>query len=198
MNRLMSIPAVAITLVVAACGSSGSGMNMGASPSTETAKAATSAMKTANAAFNDADVVFAQGMIPHHQQAVAMAALAFESASASSTKVRDLATRIRGAQDPEIQTMTKWLVTWSKPMMAEMPGMAGMMSAGEMAALGKATGAAFDQMWLTMMIKHHQGAITMANAEMASGANPAAIALATHIVDAQQAEIAEMSKLKAG
>ena len=196
MNRLMSIPVLAITLTAAACGSS---MNMGASPSTAAATkaATTSGAKTASAAFNDADVSFAQGMIPHHQQAVAMATMALDPASASSTKVREIATRIRGAQDPEIQTMTKWLATWSKPMMADMSGMVGMMSADDMASLRKTTGTAFDQMWLTMMIKHHQGAITMANTEKASGTSPDALALATQIISAQQAEIVEMSKLVA-
>src|SRR5262245_14771662 len=78
--------------------------------------------------FNDADVTFAQNMIPHHQQAVQMAKMA--ARRASDPEVKQLAAQIKGAQDPEIQTMTGWLTAWSKPVMPSgghhgmvMPGM---------------------------------------------------------------------------
>jgi len=59
---------------------------------------------------NDADVAFAQQMIPHHQQAVEMAQLA--ETRAESPEVKDLAADIEAAQDPEIETMTGWLDSW--------------------------------------------------------------------------------------
>ncbi len=57
------------------------------------------------------DVMFAQMMIPHHQQAIEMADIALGKPSASAT-VRDLATQIKAAQDPEITVMSGWLTAW--------------------------------------------------------------------------------------
>ncbi len=187
-RRILFGVAIALTLVAAACGDSGGS----ATPST--------------AAFNDADVSFAQGMIPHHAQAVEMADIA--STRASSAKVKDLASRIKAAQGPEIATMTAWLKSWNKPVTASsgggMAGMAGMgsgasamgmMSDADMKGLGAASGAAFDKMFLTMMIDHHKGAIDMAKTEQTDGKFAATKALAGSIVTAQQAEIDEMGKL---
>ena len=187
-RRILFGVAIALTLVAAACGDSGGS----ATPST--------------AAFNDADVSFAQGMIPHHAQAVEMADIA--STRASSAKVKDLASRIKAAQGPEIATMTAWLKSWNKPVTASsgggMAGMAGMgsgasamgmMSDADMKGLGAASGAAFDKMFLTMMIEHHKGAIDMAKTEQTDGKFAATKALAGSIVTAQQAEIDEMGKL---
>jgi uncharacterized protein (DUF305 family) len=62
--------------------------------------------------FNDADVAFAQGMIPHHEQAIEMSELA--DGRAQSAEVKELATAIKAAQGPEIQTMTNWLESWGE------------------------------------------------------------------------------------
>ena len=70
--------------------------------------------------------------------------------------------------------------------------MPGMMSSDQMQQLSQAHGAAFDNMFLQMMIEHHQGAIEMAKTELAEGANPDAKTLAQKIIDSQQAEITEM------
>jgi uncharacterized protein (DUF305 family) len=158
-------------------------------------------------AHNSADVEFAQQMIPHHEQALDMAKIALTRAQ--SPQVKDLAADIEAAQDPEIQTMTGWLKKWGEDtpsgmgghtmddgsMMGDDPMGEGMMSDGDMAALEKASGAAFDQMFLTMMIKHHEGAITMAKDEQRDGKDTAAIELATRIESAQTAEIKLMRKL---
>ena len=202
MKSRISTAASALTIsliMMAACSST-----------TATPKASTTAagLTTASAnkvdAFNPADVSFAQSMIPHHQQAVEMAALALNASAGASIPVKDLATRIKGAQDPEIKLMQGWLVAWKQP--AAMPGSAsgamdgmqhmdGMMSTVEMDALRKAMGPAFDKMWLTMMIAHHQGAVTMAQTEKTSGASAEAKVLADGIIAGQQGEIAEMKKL---
>lgn len=71
--------------------------------------------------FNDADVMFAQQMIPHHQQAIRMAQMA--ASHAQSPKVKALAARIQAEQDLEIRTMTGWLHAWGKPVPTGMPGM---------------------------------------------------------------------------
>jgi len=154
------------------------------------------------AGHNDADVAFAQQMIPHHQQAIEMAQLA--ETRAQSPDVKDLAADIEAAQDPEIETMTGWLDSWGE----EAPGegghgehdmssddMAGMMTEEEMADLEGSSGSAFDQMFLTMMIEHHQGAIEMAQTEQAEGEFPDALAMAEQIESAQTEEIQTMQEL---
>lgn len=147
---------------------------------------------------NQADIAFAQEMIPHHEQAIEMAQLA--PSRAEKQEVRELAEQIEAAQDPEIKTMTGWLKEWDAEssgmdhgdMGGDMPGM---MTDTDMAELEKAKGAAFDRMFLEMMIKHHEGAIEMSETELKDGKHAAAKALAQEIIDAQQAEIDTMNDL---
>jgi uncharacterized protein (DUF305 family) len=150
---------------------------------------------------NDADVTFAQQMIPHHQQAIEMARLA--ETRAASQEVKDLAADIEAAQDPEIATMTGWLESWGEDVpddsMAGMDhgdmsteDMPGMMSEDDMAELEAASGREFDQMFLTMMIEHHEGAIDMAQTEQSDGEYADAIELAEDIEIAQTEEIQTM------
>lgn len=152
-----------------------------------------------SADHNDADVTFAQEMIPHHQQATEMAALA--PSRAESSEVLDLAEQISAAQEPEIATMTSWLESWGEEApegmgsMSDMDSMPGMMSEDEMAELEDAQGPDFDRLFLTMMIEHHEGAIDMAAAEQENGENPDAVALAETIEADQTAEIATMREL---
>ncbi len=156
------------------------------------------------AAHNDADVTFAQEMIPHHQQAIEMSELA--ETRATSPEVKNIAADIKGAQDPEIETMTGWLESWGEDVPGgEMSGMdhgdtsaddmAGMMSEEEMAELEAASDTEFDRMFLTMMIEHHEGAIDMAKSEQEDGEYPDAVALAEEIEKAQTAEITTMNEL---
>ncbi|MDQ6686829.1 MAG: DUF305 domain-containing protein [Actinomycetota bacterium] len=145
--------------------------------------------------FNAADVTFAQSMIPHHQQAVQMARMA--KMHASSTELKQLAGKIDATQGPEIKTMTSWLEHWGKGTgsMNGMNHMLGMVSNTDMKGLGAATGAAFDRMFLTMMVRHHMGAIEMARAEQSRGKSPDAVALAKKIEGAQTVEVAKMRKM---
>ncbi|WP_239310030.1 DUF305 domain-containing protein, partial [Frankia sp. Cj3] len=108
MKRFLPLLAALLSaMVLAACGT-------GSSPASSTThSAAASSSASANSDHNAADVTFAQGMVPHHQQAVDMADLA--SARAASEEVRSLARTIRSAQDPEITTMTGWLRSWGEP-----------------------------------------------------------------------------------
>lgn len=155
---------------------------------------------TGAAERNDADVTFAKGMVPHHEQAVEMSDMALEKAE--NPKVKELATKIKAAQGPEIDQMKGWLSDWGESAddMGDMGGMSGMdmngmMSDGEMKALEAASGAAFDKLFLEGMIRHHEGAVTMAEEELAKGKFPEAKTLAQQILDAQNAEIAEMKTL---
>ena len=201
----------AAALALAGCGSStGTGGTAGADHGsmpgmTSTSPAPTSSTTGAgSAAHNQADVTFATNMIPHHEQAVQMAQMALKQAS--NTQVKALAADVKAAQDPEIQTMAGWLTAWGQPVptgmagmsghdMSGMAGMDGMMSDQDMQQLQAATGAAFDRMWLQMMIKHPQGAVAMATTETQQGSNGDAKALAQQIIAAQNKEIATMTQL---
>lgn len=184
------VAATAALVVLAGC----SGTT--AAPAPEAGTSATPASSTAYAA---ADVAFVQGMIPHHEQAVAMADLT--PTRAASPELRELASRIRAGQGPEIDRMTGLLTAWGAPRpapgsMAGMGGMSGMMSPDQMRGLETATGAAFDRAFLEMMVAHHTGAVEMARTELAQGRSPEARGLAQEILDAQQAEIAQMQVLR--
>jgi uncharacterized protein (DUF305 family) len=175
-------------------------------------KAETAPQAQAQAEFNDADVTFAQSMIPHHEQAVAMAELA--ASRAKSAAVKDLAAKILAAQGPEIDTMKDLLTDWGKPTEPDMAGMdhstmsaddmaamsaghdmPGMATSKEVAELRAAKGAAFDRAFLDLMIAHHRGAIEMAAEEQSGGRSPAAKDLAGRIVTTQRSEVARMQDL---
>lgn len=200
-RRITALTAAAAVaaLVLAGCASS-------STSSSETASGAASASSTTAAAGSEADITFAQLMIPHHEQAVQMADMALQQAT--SQEVIDLATQIKAAQDPEVQQMRGWLMQWGAPeQMAGMDGMdhgdmdmggqtaAGMMSDQDMTALMDASGTEFDQMWLAMMIAHHKGAIEMAQQVTSQSTNPEVTALADAIVAGQTTEIDTMQKL---
>lgn len=199
MIRRFTVPTLAFALVatLAACGSDDS-------PSADTAAEAPSTTPAGNAALNDADVEFAQGMIAHHEQAVEMAEIALDPNRQAGAEVIDLATRIQAAQEPEIEQMTAWLtaagesITMDMSEGHDMSSMEGMMTAEQMDALAVATGTEFDTMWLEMMIAHHEGAISQSQTVKANGSNPDVLTLADQIIAAQQGEIAEMQALLAG
>lgn len=188
--------ALALTAVLAACGSDDSPD----SAATTTGAAVTSAV---DVVLNEADIEFAQGMIAHHEQAVEMAEIALDPNVNASAAVVDLATRIQAAQEPEIDQMTAWLTAAGEPVTMDladghdMSDMDGMMSADDMDALAAATGTEFDTMWAEMMIEHHEGAISQSETVKADGSNPDVLALADQIIATQQAEIAEMQQLLA-
>ncbi|MFE7416582.1 DUF305 domain-containing protein [Rhodococcus sp. NPDC057529] len=182
--------AAAAALVLTGCGADSAGTST---------SAATTSVAHSQARFNDADIAFLNGMYPHHAQAVEMADLV--AGRTENADVVALAAAIEAAQQPEMDRMTDWLQQWGQPLPAsDMSGMDhggtdhgdGMMSTDRMDALTALSGAEFDRQWLTMMIEHHEGAIDMANTELADGENPDAKQLATDIVTAQQREIADM------
>jgi len=200
LRRALPAGAAALTTLLIAAGcSSGSnphGMpGMGAS----TVPNASSALP---AGVNYADVMFAQQMVPHHQQAVAMAELA--ATRAADVELKQLAAQIKTAQDPEITLLTGWLADWGQPATATataMPGMEmsasmpGMMSEEDLGKLSAASGTDFDRMFARMMIAHHNGAIEMATTEQNNGANAAAKTLAAQIVNTQQNEVTTMQRI---
>lgn len=193
LTLVSALAALALTAGLAACGDDSSDDTRDTT--------GTSAGAPAGAEFGDADVLFAQSMIPHHEQAIEMADMALDPTVGASAAVLDLAGRIKGAQDPEIELMTGWLTAWGMPLQMDtsdghdMSSMDGMMSAEEMDALAGSTGAEFDRLWLEMMVRHHEGAIEMADDVKADSSNAEVIALADAIIAGQQAEIDEMKAL---
>lgn len=138
------------------------------------------------------DAMFAQMMIPHHEQAVEMSALA--EPNGASPEIVELAAQISAAQGPEIDQMAAMLERWGVPQMMDHSGhqMAGMVSDEDMDRLREATGPAFDRLFLELMIAHHEGAIDMTVDPLANGTDPELQTLLAAIVEAQTAEIAEM------
>jgi uncharacterized protein (DUF305 family) len=170
--------------------------------------------------FNDADVAFVTAMIPHHQQAVELSAMVPDRTT--NQQVVKLAADISAAQAPEIETMKVFLVQWtdggdsgSGPGGQERSdpgsgpggheghgmdgaGMHGMVDEATMKRLETLQGAEFDTLWLQSMTGHHEGAIEMANTELADGANGDAKTLARQIVTAQETEITQMKQMLGG
>ncbi|WDV49848.1 DUF305 domain-containing protein [Streptomyces coeruleorubidus] len=142
---------------------------------------------------NSADVSYARMMIEHHAQALVMTELAPERAE--SAKVKRVAARIAAAQKPEIDAMKSWLKSYGKPLKAErhehaaMPGMATETQLNELRA---AHGKAFDQLFLTLMTTHHQGAITMAADVKGQGNNIRIEEMADEVIAQQTSEITRM------
>jgi len=187
--------ALALTATLAACGSD-------APPAADTTAITQAPTGTAtDVELNAADIEFAQGMIAHHEQAIEMAEIALDPNIGASPEVVDLATRIKGAQDPEVELMTGWLIAAGEPVAMDtseghdMTSMDGMMTAEQMDSMAAMTGAEFDQLWLEMMIAHHEGAIAQSQTVKAGGSNPDVLALADQIITAQQVEITEMQSL---
>ncbi|WP_017584852.1 DUF305 domain-containing protein [Nocardiopsis ganjiahuensis] len=176
--------AFATALFAAACGDGGGGDTVTTTPESE----------EQSAEFNDADVHFAQMMIPHHEQAVEMADLADTRAG---DEVLALAEEIREAQGPEIEQMETLLDTWGAGVEHGMDDsqMDGMLSDEQMAELEAAEGEAFDTLFLQSMVLHHEGAVDMARTELDDGVNPEARELAEEIITAQESEIEQMNEM---
>ena len=150
--------------------------------------------------FNDADVMFAQMMIPHHEQAIEMSEIALDPASGASAAIQDLAIRIRDAQDPEIELMKGFLATWGAPVTPEdgvdhSTMMEGMLTVEELDELAGLQGPEFDVRWAQAMIAHHKGAVAMAEDVLADGKNAETRKLAEEIIANQQSEIDELTPL---
>jgi uncharacterized protein (DUF305 family) len=182
--------AAAVALALSGCAGGGmSGMDMSDSD-------VPAATESPAADFNGADVTFAQMMIPHHEQAVEMSEMLLAK-DGIDDEVRDLATQIKDAQQPEIDQLKEMLSDWGQGE-SDMGGMnhgGGMMSDDDMTTLEGATGDDAARLFLEHMTVHHEGAIEMAQAEVADGENAEAKEMAEAIVAAQTEEIAVMQEL---
>ena len=193
--------ALAASLGLAGC-ATGSGSSGGNTMPMDHGSSApmSSMMPDANADHNQADIMFSQMMIPHHQQAVEMSDILLAKPDIPAP-VASLATRMKDAQTPEIKQMTGWLEGWNVPtMMGDHSGhgMGGMVDDDGIARLRAAQGTDAARLFLQQMTGHHEGAIDMARQEISSGKYPQTIQLARDIIKAQEAEITEMKELLAG
>jgi uncharacterized protein (DUF305 family) len=142
--------------------------------------------------FSLNDIMFAQMMIPHHQQAVDMSELALSKSK--NPKILALAAEIEAAQTPEIAQMKQWLNDAKAGMVMDHEmSMSGMLTDEEIAALGKSEGRAFDRLFLEGMIGHHKGAISMVNM-IDNSKNEAVRKFGDSVVKTQSTEIALMKK----
>lgn len=207
-NKLtVGLTAATLLLTLAACGDDGG---------TKDASAEQTAVN--GDVFNDADVDFATAMIPHHAQALAMVDMT--RGRELSPQVQALTEDIQAAQGPEIEMMVDWLTDWDQPVpetmrdhvnaddsdgmgghdMGDMDGetdseMPGMVSDEELADLEAAPSQEFEDMWLEMMIEHHEGAVEMAEDEVSEGEYADAVELAEDIIESQTAEIEQMEQM---
>lgn len=186
LSQVLAATAAAASLALAGCSGTGAGPGQG---------------------YNEADVDFASDMIQHHAQALEMVDLTL--GRDLDPEVARLAEEIRAAQAPEIEQMADWLQGWDAPvpetsrdhanahgdgegMDMDMPGM---MSAEEMEALERAPAAEFQDLWLQMMVEHHEGAVKMATEQLDNGESAEAIALAEDVIATQEKEIDAMHAL---
>ena len=148
------------------------------------------------------DVDFMQGMIMHHAQAVEMVALIEERTQ--NKQLRLLGSRIGNSQTDEMKFMKRWLeirglsAEHKVPLQAVPHLMPGMLSPEQMEALRKANGAEFDRLFLTGMIQHHEGALTMVAelfATPGAGQDAELFNFATDVDSGQRAEIKSMKTL---
>lgn len=211
MTKLMMLSAGAAVaaVLVAGCSNDQADRTADLEMTNGTSTSAAAGAPISAEAHNDADVMFAQHMIPHHQQAVEMSDVLLGK-QGIDPRVTELATQIKGAQAPEIEQMQGWLKQWGNPPMppmnhgdmnhgdmghGNMPAMQGMVSETDMTALRNAQGADAAKLYLTHMIAHHEGAITMAQDEIKDGKYPAAVEMAHTIVKTQQQEIDTMRQI---
>ena len=213
MNRkklVMTAAAAAVLLGLSAC----------TSDETDTASETTTAVETTatsgsstteqaeeSAQHSEADVMFAQMMIPHHEQAIEMSDIILSKDDVPAD-VTSLAEEIKAAQGPEIAQLTDWLEQWGEPTQPEgmdmdmdmggdndMAQMEGMLSDEELQQLSDAPGPEAAELFLNQMIAHHEGAVAMAEDQVENGTYPPAVDLAQTIIDTQQQEIDTMQQM---
>lgn len=209
--RHRSLLAVLVFGALGGCASSGSGGSGGsAAPEQPRDMERLEALYEARADsarmdVSEADVDFMAGMIGHHAQALVMSAMA--PTHGASASIRTLAARITNAQRDEIGLMQRWLRERDRPVpevesSGHMAGhamhMPGMLTQEQLDELAAAHGPGFDRLYLTYMIQHHQGAVTMVHELFAAdGAaqDDFVFKLASDIQVDQSSEIARMKRM---
>jgi uncharacterized protein (DUF305 family) len=161
--------------------------------------------------YTEADVEFMSAMIGHHSQALLMAGWAPTHGAGSS--VRTLAERIINGQQDEIVTMQRWLRDRGKPVPEagrmgtsstshhQHSGMPGMLTPDQLRRLDQARGSGFDRLFLTFMIQHHRGAVSMVQklfATPGAARDETVFKFANDVSVDQRTEVARMERMLAG
>ncbi|MCP2354988.1 uncharacterized protein (DUF305 family) [Nonomuraea thailandensis] len=140
---------------------------------------------------------FAEGMIPHHRQALEMTSMV--EARTSTATIRAFARQITAAQRPEIKAMTAWLAELDRSVpdghRHEQGASYGMATQEELNALRAARGTVFDRMFLQLMTRHHEGAVKMAGEQLAGGRDQRMRMMAKDVYSGQSIEIARMRQI---
>ena len=186
-TRTTAAIALALSLTLAGCADTDDDAGSGAAE-----------VAQENADVNEADVMFATMMLPHHEQAIEMSDIVLEKDDVDP-EVADLAEQIKAAQGPEIQQLEGWLEEWGADAddMGSMDhgSMSGMMSEADLEELRSADGQEASRLFLEQMIEHHRGAVEMAETQVEDGRSPEAVDLARTIVETQNEEIEQMESL---
>lgn len=150
-------------------------------------------------AHNDADVRFAQGIIPHLEQAAEMGQI-LASKPGLSTELREVAAGIEARQAAEANQLRGWLKAWGSTEAGEQDagGADGVLTAQQVKNLHDADTLTAARLYLTGMVAHHEAVIALARDDIAHGENPGARELAQGIVASRQAEIEGLGELLAG
>ena len=166
------------------------------------------AVKIADNSYSPDDVMFMQNMIPHHAQAVEMANLV--ETRTNRREIVDIASRIKASQADEIKFMEEWLTQRNEPLtMMDHSGhgsahkgahhdMEGMATPAQMEQLANSEGTDFDKLFLTLMITHHEGALTMVKTltdQPGSAYDPILYDFTNDVVNDQTSEIEQMSAI---
>jgi uncharacterized protein (DUF305 family) len=220
MNSLRNhlLTPLATALVMAGCQSAGSHSAASSAPApaaastthNEAVYVAKARADSARLPYTKADIDFMSGMIGHHAQAIKMASWA-ESHDASPA-IRVLAARVTNAQRDEILTMQTWLRDRNQPVPEPNPAgmkmmmngmehvmlMPGMLTEQQMTQLDQAKGTDFDRLFLTFMIQHHKGAVSMVKdlfSTYGAGQDETVFKFANDVQVDQSTEIARMEKM---
>jgi uncharacterized protein (DUF305 family) len=148
------------------------------------------ASSPSNSDYSADDIAFAEQMIPHHEQAIEMSEIAL--LNTTNPEILQIAQQIKDAQSPEIELMKSWTGVKASTHSGHL--MEGMLSQSELSELRAAQGKDFDRLFLQGMIKHHEGAIVMAQ-DVANSKNQDVASLSASIIAAQKLEIATMEEL---
>ena len=195
-NKKYKIAGITAVALAGAVSLAGCTINIGGQDSNGMMNGGMMGNNKSSSGFSGTDIMFAQMMIPHHQQAVDMSTLA--ETHTTNPEILALAKQIKDAQAPEIKQMTAWIESSGAGMdMGHDMGMGGMLTEEQMAALENAQGAAFDKLYLEGMIGHHQGALQMAKM-IENSDNAEAKELAANIIQSQSAEIDKMKQMLEG
>ena len=198
LGRAIAVATSAAVLLLGGCSAQSAG-----SPG-DSAAAPTQTRTEVASGVNDEDLRFAQLMEPHHDQAVSMCEMVL-SKRGVKPEVRKIAEEIRKVRESQIEILNEWNQSWNPGRDVEVPedesaphhGGHGLMTERQMQELDLADGSAAQRLFLEGMIRHHEGAVAIAEAEAMAGGYPDAVELAKEMVATQHAEIASMQQILA-